>query len=177
MTFYLLRFSKVRLSKEAMVFHLFKTRHVRQIQPFSLQRQHALLANEFAAVSFAGWIAVFGAQVLGAFINDGLPLWICRRYYKGIWHPEIRLYVLGLSAIVAPVGLAICGTALKMHYHYMVFALGYFIVGISVLLAVPVATNYVAESFSHLGTECTLVMTFYRLAWGVAIPFFCEPVD
>ena len=108
------------------------------------------------------------------FVNDGLPLWVCKRYYKGIWHPELRLYVLGITAVVTPVGLGICGAALKMHYHYMVFALGYFITATAVLMAVPVATNYVAESFTHYGTECTLVMTFYRLAWGVAIPFFAS---
>jgi MFS family permease len=108
------------------------------------------------------------------FVNDRLPLWICKRYRNGVWQPELRLYVMAITAVFTPVGLGICGAALKHHYHYMVFALGYFIVAVSVLIAVPVATNYVAESFTQYGTECTLVMTFYRLAWGVAIPFFVE---
>lgn len=133
-----------------------------------------LSSLNFYPVTFAGWIAIIGAQLIGVFLNDGLPLWICRRFYGGIWHPELRLYVLGITAIATPVGLGICGAALKMHYHYMVFALGYFITATAVLMAVPVATNYVAESFTRYGTESTLVMTFYRLSWGVAIPFFAS---
>ena len=108
------------------------------------------------------------------FINDGLPLWICRRFYNGVWKPELRLYVFAITAITTPIGMGICGAGLKNHYHYMVYAVGYFIVSIGVFLAVPVATNYIVESFTHYGTECTLIMTFYRLAWGVAIPFFAE---
>lgn len=56
----------------------------------------------------------------------------------------------------------------------MVYAVGVFVVGVGTLISVPVATNYVAESFTHYGTECTLVMTFYRLSWGVLIPFFID---
>ena len=56
----------------------------------------------------------------------------------------------------------------------MVYALGVFVVGLGTLISVPIATNYVAESFTHYGTESTLVMTFYRLSWGVLIPFFID---
>jgi MFS family permease len=56
----------------------------------------------------------------------------------------------------------------------MVYALGIFVVGLGTLISVPVATNYVAESFNHHGTGSTLIMTFYRLSWGIAIPFFID---
>jgi MFS family permease len=128
-------------------------------------------ANHFI-VSFAGWVAILVAQLIGMVVNDGLPLWICKRYYNGIWRPELRLYAMTITVVFCPVGLGICGVALQHHYHYIVFAVGYFVTAFSVLICVPVATNYIAESFKHYAAECTLVMTFYRLSWGVAIPFF-----
>ena len=117
-------------------------------------------------------MSFFGATAVGALVNDRLPLWICKRFNRGIWKPELRLYVTTITLILTPIGLGICGSALQYHLHYMVFALGYFTVGIAVFITVPVAVNYVAENFTHHATECTMVMTFYRLAWGVAIPFF-----
>lgn len=56
----------------------------------------------------------------------------------------------------------------------MVYAVGVFIIWVGTLTAIPIATNYVAESFTHYGTESTLVMTFYRLSWGEFIPFFID---
>jgi MFS family permease len=83
--------------------------------------------------------------------------------------------VLPLSGILIPVGLGICGATLEYHKHYIGYAIGIFVVGAATLISIPAATNYVAESFPLYGTECTLIMTFYRLSWGVAIPFFIKP--
>lgn len=128
--------------------------------------------TDHSIVSFAGWVATLVAQLIGIAANDGLPLWICKRYYHGTWRPELRLYVMIITVIFCPIGLGICGVALHRHYHYMVFALGYLVTAFSGLVAVPVATNYIAESFTHYGTESTVAMTFYRLSWGVLVPFF-----
>ena len=71
-----------------------------------------------------------------------------------------------------PIGLGISGVALEHHYHYMVLALGIFLVAFAALLAVPIAVNYAVECFINNATECTIIITIYRLGWGVAIPFY-----
>ena len=71
-----------------------------------------------------------------------------------------------------PIGLGISGAALEHHYHYMVLALGVFLIAFSALLAVPIAVNYAVECFIDYATECTIAITIYRLGWGVAIPFY-----
>lgn len=111
---------------------------------------------------------------MGLFINDNIPLWICKRYYGGIWKPELRLYCTSVTVILVPIGLGIAGAGLQYHLHYMVYAVGVFFIWIGTLISIPIATNYVAESFTHHGTESTLVMTFYRLSWGEFIPFFID---
>ena len=127
-----------------------------------------------AAFSFCAWFGIAGAQILGMILNDRFPLWICKRFHNGIWKPEFRLYVTVISIIFAPVGLGICGAALYHRYHYMVYAVGYFIVVVALNIVIPVSTNYLAENFTHYGTESMLVITVYRLAWGIAIPFIIE---
>ena len=71
-----------------------------------------------------------------------------------------------------PIGLGISGAALEHHYHYMVLALGIFLVAFAALLAVPIVVNYAVECFINYATECTIIITIYRLGWGVAIPFY-----
>ena len=111
---------------------------------------------------------------MGFLINDSIPLYLCKRYYSGVWRPEIRLYYTTVSIIVVPIGLGICGAGLRYHLHYLVYALGIFIVNVGALISVPIAINYVAETHALHGTASTITMTFYRLSWGVAIPFFID---
>ncbi|KAF2235273.1 polyamine transporter [Viridothelium virens] len=127
-----------------------------------------------SAFNFCLWFSFLVGLLIGSLVNDRLPLWICKRFHNGIWKPEFRLYVTIITLILAPIGLGICGAALEYHLHYMVFALGFFLVGTAIIITVPVAVNYVSENFTNYSTQCTIVMTFYRLAWGVAIPFFAD---
>ena len=117
-------------------------------------------------------MGLLAAQIFGTFFNDVCPLWICKRYKQGIWAPELRLYCLWVPVLVLPIGLGLSGAALQYHTHYMVLALGVFIVAFGALLAVPIVINYTAECFTQHATECTIVIQIYRLGWGVAIPFF-----
>lgn len=123
-------------------------------------------------VSFAEWAGLFAAQAFGSFFNDAFPLWICKRYRRNIWVPELRLYCLCVPISVLPIGLGITGAAFEHHYHYMVVALGVFLIVFAALLAQPIVINYAVECFTEYATEATIAIAIYRLGWGVAIPFY-----
>ena len=125
-------------------------------------------------VTFTIWVALGAAQVFGTLFNDRLPLWASQRIGRNKWHPEYRLYSMFLPAMVSPIGLGIFGAALQYHLHYMVLALGTFMVNFSALLCVPVCINYVAECFVGHAVEVSIAMNVYRLALGIALPFFFE---
>ena len=65
-------------------------------------------------------------------------------------------------------------TPFRYHLHYMVLALGLFLVNYSALLSVPVCINYAVEIITRNAIEVSVAMTIYRLALGLAIPFFFE---
>ena len=79
-----------------------------------------------------------------------------------------------LPATVSPIGLGIFGAGLQYHLHYMVLALGTFMVNFSALLCVPVCINYVVECFVGNPVEVSVIMNVYRLALGLSLPFFFE---
>jgi len=125
-------------------------------------------------VTFALWFGIFAAQTWGYLLNDLVPLWLCRRR-GGTWKPEFRLHSLWIpSLIIMPVGLGIFGAALQHHLHYMVLALGSFLVTFAAMASVPVAVNYLAECFRGHTVEVSAILGVYRLSLGLAVPFFIE---
>jgi hypothetical protein len=128
------------------------------------------------AFTFVQWFAVLVAQVYGHFVSDRLPLYICARN-GGKWHPEYRLHALWIPVLVIyPVGLGIFGATLHGHWHYMWLALGTFLITFSGVSGVPACVNYVIEAFTpRYANEATAVMNFYRLIFGIPIPFFLFP--
>ena len=128
-----------------------------------------------AEFTFSLWFGIILAQLYGHYLNDWLPLWLSRRY-GGTWKSEYRLHTLWLpSLILLPIGLGISGVALQYHTHYMVLALGVFLITFSAMLSVPVAVNYVVECFREHALETSAIMGAYRLTFGLAIPFFVTP--
>ena len=74
-----------------------------------------------------------------------------------------------------PVGLGIFGAALQHHLHYMVLALGSFLISFAAIISVPVIVNYVVECFRGHAVEVSAIMGVYRLSLGLAVPFFIDP--
>ena len=128
-----------------------------------------------AAFTFCLWIGIVAAQFYGHHLNDRIPLWLTTRH-GGVWRPEYRLHTLWLPVLILlPVGLGIFGVALQHHLHYMVLALGAFLITFASMLSVPVAINYVTECFKEHAAETGTVMGIYRLALGLVVPFFITP--
>lgn len=101
-----------------------------------------------AYFSFSGWLSFIAAQLMGLACNDRVPLFMCRHFGKGIWKAEYRLFPLILPALVlVPLSLGIIGVTLQYHLHYMLLALGWFLLQFSEGALVPIINNYVAESF------------------------------
>lgn len=126
-------------------------------------------------VTFSAWLGCISGNLYGLFFADKLPLWICKRA-GGIWRPEYRLHALWIPSLVGlSIGLGCFGAALQYHLHYMVAALGNFLLNFSSNVAVPVIVNYEVECFTKYPVEAATIMNFYRTIFGIAIPFFIDP--
>lgn len=125
---------------------------------------------------FTSWIAIAATQVYGHAVADRLPIYLCKRFGRSVWKPEYRLHALWIPGLLLqPIGLGLFGAGLRFHYHPAVLALGSFFITASAVTAVPVLDTYVAECFTTRAAEATACMNFYRLVFGLAVPFFTEP--
>ena len=126
-------------------------------------------------VTFVSWITVVAAQLISVLMSDQLPLWAAKRYNKGIWCPEYRVWNMWFSLILSPIGLALVAVTLQYHLHFMVLALGIFLVNTAAQLSIPLLINYVIECFTTHAVEVSVVMNCWRLAFGLALTFFVDP--
>lgn len=125
--------------------------------------------------SFSSWAGLIAAQLYGHLANDRLPLWICKRR-GGIWKPEYRLHCLWFPALfMLPIGLGLFGAALQYRVHFMVLALGTFLTVFGSMACAPILTNYLIECFTHLPSECAVIMNAYRLTFGLTTSFYIDP--
>ncbi|PYH89326.1 polyamine transporter [Aspergillus ellipticus CBS 707.79] len=124
---------------------------------------------------FALWVGLLTAELWGYLFNDRIALWVCRTRGKGVWKPEYRLHTLWIpSLIVLPIGLGIVGAALQYHLHYMVLALGAYLITFASMSSVPASVTYMTECVSSQPTEVAAFMGAYRLSLGLVVPFFVD---
>lgn len=116
------------------------------------------------------WMGIVCAQVYGYFFNDKTPLWVFRRR-GGTWRTEYRLANTILPSILLPIGLGLWGADLQYHLHYMVIALGPFLIWFGALLALPVCYNYIIECFLHNPVETSVSLNAYRVTFGLISVF------
>ncbi|KAI2842545.1 hypothetical protein CBS76997_7646 [Aspergillus niger] len=124
---------------------------------------------------FSLWVGLLTAELWGYLCNDRIALWICRTREKGVWKPECRLHALWVpSLIILPIGLGIVGSALQYHLHYMVLALGAYLITFASMSSVPIAVTYMIECVASQPTEVGAFMGAYRLTLGLVVPFFID---
>ena len=75
----------------------------------------------------------------------------------------------------APLGLGIFGAGLQYHLHYMVLALGTFLVIFAACYSTPITVNYITECFTTLPLEVAVIMNVYRQVLGLSFAFFVFP--
>ncbi|KAI9686332.1 MAG: hypothetical protein M1822_003677 [Bathelium mastoideum] len=125
---------------------------------------------QVACFTFTAWVGILAAQAYGYFLNDKAPLLVARRW-GGTWHTEYRLANTILPSILLPIGLGIYGAGLQYHLHFMVLALGSFLIWFAALLALPVCYNYIVECFLHHPVEASVSLNAYRVSFGLMSVF------
>ncbi|PVH69197.1 MFS general substrate transporter [Cadophora sp. DSE1049] len=129
-----------------------------------------------ALFTFSSWAGIACAQIYGLLFNDRIPIWVCKRFGKGVWKPEYRLHTLwAMILFMFPTGMGLYAASLQYHLHYMVLALAQFLMFWGGSAAVPTIVNYVVECFGDHGNEVSAYLNFMRVVFGLTIPFYITP--
>lgn len=140
------------------------------MEPPEVAGGYGFSSLQMAFFTMTAWVGIICAQIYGYFFNDKTPLWVARRR-GGTWHPEYRLANTILPSLLLPIGLGLWGAGLQYHLHFMVLALGSFIIWFAALLALPVCYNYVVECFLDHPVETSVSLNAYRVTFGLISVF------
>ncbi|KAA8642053.1 hypothetical protein EYZ11_005592 [Aspergillus tanneri] len=140
------------------------------LQPPEEAGGYGFSSLQMAFFTMTAWVGIIGAQVFGFFFNDKIPLWLAKRR-GGTWHTEYRLANTILPSVILPIGLGIYGAGLEYHLHFMVLALGSFLIWFGALLALPVCYNYIIECFLNNPVEASVSLNAYRISFGLMSVF------
>lgn len=137
---------------------------------------YSFTAKNVATFMFCNWIGVLCSQVYAGVVYDRLPLIICKRFYKGVWHPELRLHAIWPIMVIYPIGLGLFGEGLQEQWHYMSLAVCVAVSQFSGSAGLGIVSNYLVEALgSHVANEVAISVSCYRLVLGFASIFFLSP--
>jgi hypothetical protein len=126
-------------------------------------------------VTTVHWMTLILSQLYGHLLADRIPLWLCARN-GGKWKPEFRLYPLCIpSLILTPIGLGLVGASMEYRLHWVVMAIGNFLVTFGAMQSIPVTLNYVSECFKECVSEAMVPLNSMRLFFGLTINFYINP--
>lgn len=112
------------------------------------------------------------SQIYGHLVSDRIPLHLCARN-GGTWQSEFRLYALWIpNFLLNTLGLGLVGIALQYKLHWVLLAVGNFLVTFGAMQGIPVTMNYVAECFRKNTSEATIPLNSFGLFLGLTINFY-----
>lgn len=133
-------------------------------------------ARQVANFTFCNWVGILLSQVYAFLAYDRIPLFVCKRFYKGVWHPELRLHSIWPILIIYPIALGLFGEGLKQQWNYMALAVFCATAQFSGAAVLPVMSNYMIEAAGrHLAKEVNMAVSADRLILGTAAIVFLSP--
>jgi MFS family permease len=91
---------------------------------------------------------IFGF-IVGGWLNDWSALWFSKRN-KGIFEPEMRLWLALPAAIILPAGILMFGIGLAHGVHWILLAIGYGLWGFGFVVSSDIALAYCTDCYQDI---------------------------
>lgn len=86
---------------------------------------------------------------IGGWLNDKSAIWLAKRN-KGIFEPEMRLWLALPAALFVPAGILMFGIALARGDHWIVLAIAYGIWGFGFVIATDISLAYCTDCYQDI---------------------------
>lgn len=123
---------------------------------------------------FTPIVGVFIGEMFGHFFND----WVARRYihkHKGLFEPEVRLWMMYISIGVMVPALVLVGQALRWHLNVAAVIFGWGGHSFGVMTMSVAVTAYGLDSYPMIPAELGGWLNVARTIGGFSIGFLQSP--
>lgn len=123
---------------------------------------------------FTPIVGILLGEVFGHFTNDALAKRYIKRH-KGVFEPEVRLWMAYVAAILMIVGLVLLGQGLHHHLNIgvLIIAWGMHTCGLVILSVTTFA--YAVDSYPTAPAESAGWISFIRVAGGFSVGYYQQP--
>ncbi|KAJ5096013.1 hypothetical protein NUU61_005369 [Penicillium alfredii] len=112
--------------------------------------------------------------IYGGVLGDWLIVYFSRRN-RGLYEPEMRLYILHLPALAMAGGLIVFGTAISRGMHWIYPSIGGALFGFGLGSISDSALTLVIDSYREITGDAFTGIAFLRNAVSIGIPFAIIP--
>ncbi|KAK5347905.1 hypothetical protein LTR34_006211 [Exophiala xenobiotica] len=132
---------------------------------------------DFKQLGFLYFTPVVGillGEIFGHFVNDALAKRYIRRH-KGIFEPEVRLWMAYIAAILMIVGLVLLGLGLQRHLNIGVLIVGWGMHTCGLVILSVTTFAYAVDSYPTVPAEIAGWISFIRVAGGFSVGYYQQP--
>ncbi|KAJ9231286.1 hypothetical protein DTO169E5_8041 [Paecilomyces variotii] len=131
-------------------------------------------AAQIGLMSLPPWIGTtLGSLVCGP-MSDWLILFLAKRN-KGIYEPEMRLWVIAAFIPFVPAGLFMFGIGLNNGSPWPVLAVGYALCNFGTTPASSIALTYITDAYTEIVADALVAVTFTRNLLSTIFVFVLLP--
>ncbi|KAJ9602183.1 hypothetical protein H2200_013303 [Cladophialophora chaetospira] len=120
---------------------------------------------------FTPIVGIFIGEAFGHFANDFLAKRYIRRH-KGVFEPEVRLWMAYVAAILMIIGLVLLGQALQRHLSLGVIIIGWGMHSCGLVILSVTTFAYAVDSYPTVPAESAGWISFIRVAGGFSVGYY-----
>lgn len=121
----------------------------------------------YISLGFGFWC---GSQICAP-LNDRIYRTLKARN-NNIGRPEFRVPLLGISAILLPVGIFIYGWTAQAHCHWIAPNIGAFLFSIGTIISFQCMQTYMVDTYTRFAASALAASAFLRSLAGFGFPLF-----
>ncbi|KAJ5735497.1 major facilitator superfamily domain-containing protein [Penicillium malachiteum] len=107
-------------------------------------------------------------------VSDWAILFLARRN-KGIYEPEMRLWVIAGFIPLVPAGILMFGMGLKRGSPWPLLAVGYALCSFGTAPASSVSLTYITDAYGEIVADALVAVSFVRNLFAIALVFSLAP--
>ncbi|KAJ5933681.1 hypothetical protein N7454_006010 [Penicillium verhagenii] len=131
---------------------------------------YSFKTNQIGLFNIGGFIGVVLAGITIAFLSDRLVMAQARRN-KGLFEPEMRLWLLFPAIICNSIGSWVFGIGLARGWHWIILAVGNAIFGFGFMITADVSLTYLTDTYPLIINDALISVVFIRNGLGMIVKF------
>ncbi|RDW57100.1 hypothetical protein BP6252_13846 [Coleophoma cylindrospora] len=131
-------------------------------------------STQIGLLSLPPFIGSILGSIYGGPLNDWSIMFFARRN-KGIYEPEMRLYLTLLPSLLAPIGLFVYGYGIENGAPWIVPCVGSAFFGFSMIAAGDNALTYLSDSYTEILGDALVAVAFVRNILATIVVFVLTP--